>query len=507
LTGSYAEVREELARALYGVPLMLTEKDAIRRELRIRGFEVASPASRNHRVQCNEILDDVLARAGALNELVRVLLHLDGSDRSRELQALGQRVLPETYLTLEEKFDIASRLNEGWRRENFGRYYRAIVKHDAAERIHDATELVFQIGRNAPRVSGAEPLIHLIALAAKDAQDPGLAREYTERAEYLATRIDQSVRDEPVSPSQMEHLRTIFDAPEPALLSEDDDSVYIVLRLDPWNASPLDCFLLTSWLYYGDELIRKLEAGSQPLGLAEAKSAAIKLINAALEIAEQRGRPCFSTVIEFILPRDEMNLAVESWSLEEDDNVPLGMQFVVVIRDLHRQKSATQRTVWRERWDCVGDGSRLAEEVITKWFACSEMPFHHGELYRHLKKEKVSGAGLTFPPELPIHEFRIGEMLNTGLPIAVWPHSCCHAAAGGKRHDKEQADAFKEAVCRLSYGHPIRELPELVRELRVSVTEFDDAASGIALLWDDPSRVVRPDDFELSIPAESGAHQ
>jgi hypothetical protein len=483
---------------------MVEERDFVLRELRIHAFDVAEPTAANARIQHRQVLDDVLGRVGALHELADILYTNDGGEFSRQFLVLVQELLPERYLTLKEKFDAIDGIQEQCSSEKFDQYYRTVVKRDPAVKLHDAAELVFRAQQDVRQVGELDPLIHVMALVARDARDPDVARAYTMRAEDYASRIDEARGDEG-GDTQLERLHRILEGLESEPRTDDGSSAYIVLRLDPWNSRPLDHFLLTSWLYRGDELRRKFDAADgRPLKLAEVELEAMRLINDSLEIADQWQGAHFSPVIEFILPRKQMNLAVESWSMEEDGYRPLGMEYVVVIRDLHRQKTATQRAAWRERWERIGDGSLPAEEVITKWIACSEQPYPPGELYRYLKRAGVMAAGLTFPPEQPIHEFRIDDLLNTGMPIAVWPHSCCHAVAGGKPQVNEMYLAFKEEICRLSQGHPIRELPEIIQQLRVDITDFGDATSGVALLWDDPSRLVRPAGFELSTPTGEG---
>jgi hypothetical protein len=503
LTTRYFDARERLSDALYAIPLMTRDRDrdSICNELRRRGLQVAAPTAVTTRLQCTQILDDVLARVGALQELARLLMKYDESDFSAEFELTVNELLPELYLTLQEKAHVVNSLHGQCQSGNLGRYYRAVVKRDPVEKIHDVEELVFRVHQDA-RHTGLDPLIHIIALTAKDARDPAVISEYIKYAEDYAQRADKITSARGVHASQVAQLRRVLDASERGHGTLEDRSAYIVLRLDPWNPRPLDHFLLTSWLYCGDELVRKFDVGDKPLKLTEVKLEAIRVINGALEIAEQRESARSSPVIEFILPRNQMNLAVESWSIEEEDDLPLGMQFVVVIRDLYRQKTASQRAAWRERWERVGDGSAPSEEVITRWIACADQPFARGELYRDLRRSDVTGAGLTFPPESRIHEFRLGEMLNTGMPIAVWPHSCCHVLTGSTRQDGDEGLAFKEQLCRLSSGHPIRELPQIVQKLRLDITRFGDVTSGVALLWDDPRRIVRPPDYELSTPTE-----
>ena len=506
MSESYGEIRDRLARALMAVPFMTDANLKGEGRANIVGllnddnFDIPEPSAQNARVQCDHILDAVLGRPGALNRLAALLSTHDGSALCRAFVVLVDRELPEEYLTLREKWTIIDRLEYAFPAEKLGQYYMAIVGRDPTRIIGSVADLIQLVRQCAPDADTLDPLVHLTVLVAGDITGHRQAEEYHEMAEDLARKIDSRLPPASHGRSQTELLfevRRTLNVDQPA---GQQGNAYVVLCLVPYSPRPLDYFLLSSWLYYEDEPADWHYIAPRPLGIDEIRSEAIRIINDALALAEQRNPGDFDSVIEFILPRNQMNLPVESWSTDDEDCAPLGMQFAVVVRDLRRQENPTQRRKLKERWAYVRNGDLPSEQVITKWVTCTEHPFKVGELFRQLSRDHTAGVGLTFPPELVVHEFRVGEMLNSGMPVAVWPHSCDHMRSSrDKRHAAENFE-FKEKFCQLSAGRPIRDLPQIVKELRIEITEFNDPTRGMALLWDDPGRIVAPSGFTLATP-------
>jgi hypothetical protein len=56
----------------------------------------------------------------------------------------------------------------------------------------------------------------------------------------------------------------------------------------------------------------------------------------------------------------------------------------------------------------------------------------------------------------------------------------------------------------VTHDRAIGELPQIVLELRRKITRLDDASHGLALLWEDPGRIVKPDHFKLAAPGTGG---
>src|SRR5262249_25137303 len=145
---------------------------------------------------------------------------------------------------------------------------------------------------------------------------------------------------------------------------------YIVFLLEPYDVQPRSHFWLSCWMYFGDRLIKKLDAISRPLGLADLMPRVAKLIMDAVELAEQCNGQGFRPLVEFILPREQINLAVESWYLGAPHR-SLATQFPIVVRDLKRQQDATLRYLCRDKWDKIDPASTL-RTAISRWIKCTD---------------------------------------------------------------------------------------------------------------------------------------
>jgi vWA-MoxR associated protein C-terminal domain len=510
VTGLYVSWRDELAVVFSEIGALQNHRDlreAAAAHLRRRSIEVPDLSARTPRLQCDEILDAALASTGALDQLARWLFLYESSDNSGKFLQLARKLLPEGYLTLQEKADAIELLEPSARRESFGSYYRAVVRREADRPFDSLPDLITQAAEDWPGGDGLDPLLHIIALVARDTADRIRAMEHGRRAREYAARIDNARPAGGSTPSQADLIRRELARPAAARPRGPDEIAHIVLRLDPYSPMPDDLFFLSSWLFFGDQLVDRPSASSKALSLQGIKSEVIQLINDSIARAEQHSPQRFDSVIEFILPRAQMNLPVEKWSISPGQPVPLGTQYVVVIRDLDRQREPIRRQSWRDRWDRVGDGSTAAEQVISRWISCTEK-FPEGELYRQMCLNETTGAGLTFPPESLVHDLKIWELLDSGMPIAVWPHQCGHTAIGATRDGTGNGAAvngraqFRQEFCAMSSGHPIRDLPGIVKRLRTKSDDLSDEHSGIALLWDDPTRIMNPAGFRLSAPGD-----
>jgi NTP-dependent ternary conflict system VMAP-like protein len=453
-------------------------------------------------VQCNLIIDALWTVEGGLNLLSRNLARVPG--RSRSFITLVERTLPQDYLSPAERLEVISALEELIEPARLGDYYAEVTKNEHRPQLTSVTDLVEHIGqRTAPPGTRLDPLLHLIGAAARDSVDRTRGAECLQRAYEFAARIDGRRVQPDTTERQSSLLETVYRETRSADGTE-SVSAYVVFSLHPWSTRPDDHFFMSAWLFLGDSQMEKLETSKKALPLPKVQEETERIVNSAIQVAEQR-HDNFTPVIEFFLHRSHLNLEVESWLV---DHMPLGMQYVVVVRDWHRQdtKGGSARTRGKTKWRHL-DASRPAPEVLKKWICCGEEARPEGELFRTLLQTEIAAAGLTFPPAPPAaepHPFRDWELLSSGVPIAVWPHSCTHALNGSAPPPPAWPTEFRARLATAIDGRKIGELPQIVLELRQEVTQLDDPSQGLALLWEDPSRNVKPDDFKLAAPGAGG---
>jgi hypothetical protein len=173
----YTALREKLSDYLHAVPIINKELRPILLELAHHGFDISKPTADNSRLRCNQIIDEVLARRGALRELARLLYKYDGTEYSKEFYIFAFGVLPEPYVTLLEKIAAIEKLEEACQAENLAHYYRTVVKSDPAKPLRDVSELIYQASQNRAGTGDLDPLIYITALIAKDTRNAALAAE------------------------------------------------------------------------------------------------------------------------------------------------------------------------------------------------------------------------------------------------------------------------------------------------------------------------------------------
>jgi hypothetical protein len=498
---SLTEARDRLSAALAAVPLMQVSQGDLLRLLRDRGVDVPVPQPGPIGLQCSVILSAILDRRGALRALAQLLGILDGSVPANRFCDLVNEMLPESFLTLPEKHELIDLLDRSCPGDRLGLYYAQAAGRDPDTALRDAGDFINRLGQEPEDPDLLAPLIQALEVIADDlpATEAGAYREH---ADEIAIRIDADRPPGGDARPQFEQLRARRQAgagPAKAVA----ESPYIILRVDPSDVRPREQFELSCLLYYGDRLVKKLYTGDR-LTLAEVRAKTVALISEALEMAEQRLGTSFRPMVEFILPRDQINLAVEGWH-GEVPYLSLATQFAVVVRDLSRQQDASKRHACRQKWRHAEEKLRSNGLAVSWWITCSDEPHGPGALYLSLLADTMTAVGLTFPPDGEAHHFQVDELLDAGIPVALWPHACDHGSPPGAAQASKTYAEFRDKLTKLLAQKPMSELPHIVHELRRSIPGMSEPDGGVALLWDDPDRVVQPSKYRLAAPHRAGA--
>ncbi|MEV0639564.1 hypothetical protein AB0I77_32455 [Streptomyces sp. NPDC050619] len=183
--------------------------------------------------------------------------------------------------------------------------------------------------------------------------------------------------------------------------------------------------------------------------------------------------------LEFVLPRDLLDLPVETWAKEGFGNADatLGKDHPVVLRSLERVEGRATHGRWARRWDALKPGCRGP----VHWFPDE----HHDRLLSHPHPVM---AVLSEPPgsqeNVSSGVDELDAALRAGVPIVVWDRR------GGVD------EAFRNELLELASRTGIHRLPDAVRSLRIGAEGGDPAGGGsstlgrhAALLWDDPYRL------------------
>ncbi|MCX4562063.1 effector-associated domain 2-containing protein [Streptomyces umbrinus] len=195
--------------------------------------------------------------------------------------------------------------------------------------------------------------------------------------------------------------------------------------------------------------------------------------------------------LEFLLPRELLELPVESWTKRPllGANGTLGEDHPVVLRSLDRMERPDTHGRWAKRWDGLARG----EAGIAHWFP------EDGRA-RLLMDPLPAVVVLGSPPrgrgEQEADFDELGECLRVGVPVVVWD----------RREGRDPA--FRRDLADLLARRGAMSLPDAVRELRILARDDDSEGASLligrhmALLWDDPYRL--PEDPRGTGPSGAG---
>ena len=267
-------------------------------------------------------------------------------------------------------------------------------------------------------------------------------------------------------------------------LAEADGAAYLLIRLRQATDSPDDVWL-TCWTSTGQSW-QPRQRDDRYLALADVPSHVARLVDQ--EEARLRNHHG-SLVLEFILPVDLVNLAVEDWTRAEVFGEaawegllapPLGLEYQVVVRSLERIEALQLHRVWNKRWGVLtgGDGGRTHR--------CEQgAGARQWDLYtRLLHDPAIVLMALGSSPDDACGRAELLLGIRAGLPVLVWAHE-------GSLSDDDHAVAERIAG-RGGWDSFLKEMGRL----RFPPGSRDDGGEGsgsvgsrIAVLWDDPERL------------------
>ncbi|CAM3499264.1 hypothetical protein KIPE111705_11295 [Kibdelosporangium persicum] len=195
--------------------------------------------------------------------------------------------------------------------------------------------------------------------------------------------------------------------------------------------------------------------------------------------------------VEFILPRELLNLDVDQWQWEAESDFPepMGCHFPVCVRSLDRMVARKWHRQWYIRWKQLKNQLR-DRGVLTPDAGFWSKPGGEPNLRRMTSYfEQTSGVVAQVlgapPPAGPPSFDEVAVGLRAGIPVMVWHRKDCGL------------EDFVATVKELLHAEDPGLLLDRLRLVRTnafaSETEQPHVGSHLAVLWDDPERVVVPD--------------
>ncbi|WP_328431671.1 VMAP-C domain-containing protein [Streptomyces sp. NBC_00453] len=191
--------------------------------------------------------------------------------------------------------------------------------------------------------------------------------------------------------------------------------------------------------------------------------------------------------LEFVLPFELLNLPVDWWPRDtaEVPNVPLAVNYPVVIRSLDRLQNRAWHRFWRARWQQLGRDEHPSKSVYIN--VARRGGDHLRGLEARLGDNEHFVALVLSEPPLPDQGHGRRELqaaLRSGLPVVIW-----HRSGHSPQEFREVLDGL------LDEG--LQRLPAKVAAYRRRAAIDEDSAHPgrhLTVLWDDPDRKpVLPD--------------
>jgi vWA-MoxR associated protein C-terminal domain len=485
LNSQSAQITEYLAGLLTHVPAIMMPDglDAILTMVRARGCDLSTPTGGNMQIVCYQLITAAAVRPGALQYLASAVRRLDGTRLGDSFADEVARQLPSDFFALADRLKFVEEIAKLIRPDETYMYYERVAGSACLVPLPDADTLVRELEELIADDMPSHPLVLLTEEIAIQVRKRSLRKTASELSDQLASQIDSCAGQERggersrLAELRKENRRTCRTAC-------DVERATLTLMLEPYVPRQDAGYRLQIWLYRGDQQPEQRRAIDAPLTLSEIEREVIDQID--LVVRElSRPKAVANVDLEFILPRSMLGYPVEDWVIMGRDHITLGTQFQVVVRDGDRLHHPILWTPWQEKWRRVPSVKLTSDVVFSRWLTCLDAPSGAGELYRELLNKEYVSFGLTFPPELEAGRLELHDVLDAGVPVAVWPRGRCTHPIPARPADPCAGTEFKKNLCREMAGKPLRNMPELVREARRSGAV---GVSGLALLWDDADR-------------------
>jgi vWA-MoxR associated protein C-terminal domain/Effector-associated domain 2 len=489
-----AQITEDLAEMLARVPAIMAPDglDAILTMVRARGCDLPTPTGGNTRIVCYQLMAAASVRPGALQYLANAVRRLDGTVLGDSFADEVMGRLPSDFFALADRLKFVDEVSRLIRQDEIYMYYERVAGNTCLVPIPDAEALVRELEELIPGEKPSHPLVLLTEEIAFRARKRSARKTASELSDHLASLIDSWAGQERGGErSRLAELRK--EKRKACHTSHDVEHATLTLMLDPYVPMRGAGYRLQVWMYRSEPQPEQRCAIDDPLPLSEIQREVVSQIDTVMRELS-RPKAVANVDLEFILPRSMLGYAIEDWIIV-GDHITLGTQFQVVVRDGDRLRHPILWHPWQEKWRRVTDAKAGTDAPISRWLTCLDAPRRAGEIRLELLGEEHVSFGLTFPPDLEAGRPELGEVLDAGVPVAVWPRGRCAHPIPARPTDICAGEEFRKNLCREMAGRPPKDIPRLVKEARQTRTVGD---SGLALLWDDADRI--PPHMQLDAP-------
>jgi hypothetical protein len=390
----------------------------------------------------------------------------------------------------------------------------SLVLGELLNKYPDATPYVYEVASEAGISIGdkvsVEDVLHYLA----DLNIPAEAFPVILKVSELAWQhaSGQEMRDEFGSvaerwaeqvPARQEALGELRNEADKSGVDYSNDRACLLIALDPDYYSA-DRYRLSIALYRDGRDGDRKDGSDDAMSMAEVK-AQLKI---SLPLLFRENRNQF--LVEFAVPPELLCSDFDQWFIPNrpdglpEEDIQLGEQFPVVVRDIERMAPGTDRRMWEYRWQCLCSctSNGLSLNALRLVFP------EKNETFRQLRAslrhaDSHEKACLALLPG-PTAEMRRMDLLKAGfeagIPAAVW----LREPGQGSSTMVDDRQYLTEIV----ESSDLHSLPARVLNLRLRAVADGEPeghpGTRVSLLWADPGRTWEQP-FKTPEPSSNGA--
>ncbi|MGW6915745.1 VMAP-C domain-containing protein [Kitasatospora sp. NPDC054939] len=398
--------------------------------------------------------------------LARLAAAASGTEQRQWIATTGVLASPERFLTAGEHRELLDLLAAG--APDPRRCAAEALPLGPDLRSPDWPAAVAELERYRPRHGRVPQLLRTVEFAAARAGQPATARALTAWNDAVAHRLG-------LAEALPEHRAQALESAEArrtaagAAGRPGGAPAAPVVQVQLWRATGTDTFGYTLHAADADGLPLHRSTCDTPVP----RSRLLAELGALLEDLTRHTEPGAVPTVEWFVPADELDLAVDQWVYRPDELFPgvLGQDFLCVIRSPELRRAAFLPEL-RYRWQALRSG-RVA--LLER---------HDPAVQQRGAPVPVCGVALCCPSsELP----RLRAIaLAVGVPGVVWLRPTAPGPAPGRLRE-------------LVDGSAPHELPRVVYEARLGESP-DGLHRNLALVWDGPEG--HPDTLRLGDPRD-----
>jgi hypothetical protein len=292
----------------------------------------------------------------------------------------------------------------------------------------------------------------------------------------------QAAQDNRLEDAQPAILITVVRSDEASTQSQTEERYY---QINAWLVEDVETYKSQKTGYHA--LISTDSPEAQPCLLDELLQKITDLLQYFLSENNRLCKHCINEPqIHVFLPLELMNLSVDSWVLNSKNSRRqecIGHNHVVMLRCASRyEQTYTKNARWRKRWKLYRTQLQVSARDAFISGNSNDLDALREVLDEVVQDDNSTIVGLQVIQSPIDTEDLLYELLDSGLPLALWPRQCLNEAS-----HETQLQALLASGC-------LEKLPHRVKAKRYETRRQQNTPElhighHLSLVWDDPDLV------------------